>query len=233
MIRPGLSRITLLLKGIPLPWKAVHIAGTNGKGSICAYISALLHATHIRSGRFTSPHLIDRWDCITVNEVPIAESRFRSVEERVKERNAVGKIDASEFEILTATAFEIFALEKVQVAVVECGLGGRLDATNVIEGPLVTVISKIGLDHQGLLGDTIRQIAGEKAGIIKTGAACVVDGSSDAEALAEIERVAGEKGVDVKKVVETQMPEELDSSPVVSVTPFLVDLDPLKKRFAL
>lgn len=230
MIRPGLERIALLLKGIHLPWKAVHVAGTNGKGSICAYLSALFHLTNIRCGRFTSPHLIDRWDCITVDEKPIAESIFRSVEERVKERNERHEIDASEFELLTATAFEIFAQERVEVAVIECGLGGRLDATNVIETPLVTVISKIGLDHQGLLGDTLKQIAFEKAGIIKTGATCVVDGTSNAEALAEIECIADEKGVDVKQIQEVQMPEELALSQVVSVLSSLMRQDASKNR---
>lgn len=201
MIRPGLSRITALLHGINLPWRAVHVAGTNGKGSICAYLSALFISSGMRCGRFTSPHLLDRWDCISINDAPIAERIFLEVEAQVQARNERESIDASEFEILTATAFEIFSREKVQVAVVECGLGGRLDATNVLVKPLVTVISRIGLDHQGILGDTIRQIAGEKAGIMKTGIKCVVDGTSDVEALDEIGRVAVERYLPMPKMV--------------------------------
>lgn len=183
MIELGLQRISRLLKHTALPWKAIHVAGTNGKGSICAYAAAMLHAGGIRCGRFTSPHLIDRWDCITINGRAIKESIFRQVEERVLTRNREEDIKASEFELLTATAFEIFTQEKVQVGVVEVGMGGRLDATNMLESPLVTVISKIGLDHQAFLGNTIEEIAREKAGILKPRVLCVVDGTNEATVL--------------------------------------------------
>ncbi|KAI9712527.1 MAG: hypothetical protein M1812_006836 [Candelaria pacifica] len=175
MIELGLARIGLLLRDTHLPWRAVHVAGTNGKGSICAYISAILHAGHVRCGRFTSPHLIDRWDCITIQESVVSRSLFHLIESKVKQRNEEDGIGASEFEILTATAFKIFTHERIDVGVVEVGLGGRLDATNILEKPLVTVISKIGQDHQSLLGNTTEEIAYQKAGILKRDVPCVLD----------------------------------------------------------
>ncbi|KAI9706258.1 MAG: folylpolyglutamate synthase [Bogoriella megaspora] len=178
MIRLGLDRIRCLLNPLELQWHAIHVAGTNGKGSICAYASALLTISKVKTGRFTSPHLIDRWDCIAINGKPVEESLFQRVEEQIKVRNEKEKINASAFELLTATAFEIFNHEQVEVGVVEVGLGGRLDATNVLQNPLVTVISKIGLDHQEILGNTILEIAGEKAGILKPGTPCIVDAAN-------------------------------------------------------
>ncbi|KAI9369111.1 Mur ligase [Aspergillus egyptiacus] len=187
MIELGLSRISRLLQQTPLSWKAIHIAGTNGKGSISAYLSHLLQSGGVRCGRFTSPHLIDRWDCITIDERVVQESLFRQIEEKVKLRDRILGIGASEFELLTAIAFEIFNHEQVEVGVVEVGMGGRLDATNVLNNVLVSVIAKIGLDHQSFLGSTIEQIAQEKAGILKPGVTCVVDGTNCAEAVGVIE----------------------------------------------
>src|SRR6187402_3404456 len=128
MIELGLARISRLLSFTPQPWKAIHVAGTNGKGTICAYLSAMLHASGVRCGRFTSPHLIDRWDCITINEQTVRESVFREAEDLVLERNRKLDIAATQFELLTASAFEVFAKEKVEMGVVEVGLGGKLDA---------------------------------------------------------------------------------------------------------
>jgi folylpolyglutamate synthase/dihydrofolate synthase len=178
MIHLGLERAAKLLRHMPQPWKVIHVAGTNGKGTICAYLSAMLHASGVRCGRFTSPHLIDRWDCISVNEEAVSESVFRDAEAAVRSRDAAEQIGASEFELLAATAFEIFTREKVEMGIVEVGMGGRLDATNVIGNKAVTVISKIGLDHQGFLGDTVEAIAREKAGIMRPGVPCVVDSTN-------------------------------------------------------
>lgn len=187
MIELGISRISRLLQQTPLSWKAIHIAGTNGKGSISAYLSRLLAAGGIRCGRFTSPHLIDRWDCITINEKVVQESLFRQIEASVKLRDQSLGIGASEFELLTATAFEIFNHERVEIGVVEVGMGGRLDATNILDNVLVSVISKIGLDHQALLGDSLEQIAWEKAGILKPGVPCVIDGTNSVEVIRTIQ----------------------------------------------
>ncbi|KAK4990255.1 folylpolyglutamate synthase [Elasticomyces elasticus] len=207
MIELGLSRISRLLIRTPLPWRAIHVAGTNGKGSVCAYISCMLdtynrsafradyNLASIKHGRFTSPHLIDRWDCITIDNKTVRESTFKAVEEKVRARNEMECIEASEFELLTATAFEIFTQEKVDIGVVEVGMGGRLDATNILgvsvstaglelteqeaktfrAESLASVITKIGLDHQGFLGNTIEEIAREKAGIIKTRVPVILD----------------------------------------------------------
>ena len=196
MIELGLSRVSSLLQQSSLTWKAVHIAGTNGKGSISAYLSHLLSAEGVRCGRFTSPHLIDRWDCITIGERVVQESLFRQIEDQVKLRDQKLGIGASEFELLTATAFEIFNHERVEVGVVEVGMGGRLDATNILSDVLVSVIAKIGMDHQAFLGSTIEEIAREKAGILKPGVPCVVDNTNEAAVLAALSGRIQELGID-------------------------------------
>ncbi len=150
MIDLGLARISQLLRYTPQTWKAVHVAGTNGKGSICAYLSAMLQASGARCGRFTSPHLVDRWDCIAVDGRPVSEALFREAEAVVRGRDSADRIGATSFELLTATAFEIFRRAGVDFGVVEVGLGGALDATNAMAHKAVAVISKIGLDPPGL-----------------------------------------------------------------------------------
>ncbi|KAL8674279.1 MAG: hypothetical protein Q9168_001346 [Polycauliona sp. 1 TL-2023] len=196
MIQPGLARISRLLEHSPMPWRAVHVAGTNGKGSVCAYVSAMLHAADIKIGRFTSPHLIDRWDSITIDEKTVDESTFHNVEDAVQIRNSLGSIKASEFELLTATAFELFTREKVQVGVIEVGLGGREDATNIIQHPLVTVITKVGRDHQSLLGTTLEEIASHKAGIMKPDTPCIVDATNSDNVLRVLGATAREVGAE-------------------------------------
>ncbi|TVY50015.1 putative dihydrofolate synthetase [Lachnellula occidentalis] len=197
MIELGLGRISRLVRQTPQPWRAIHVAGTNGKGSICAYLSAMLHASGVRCGRFTSPHLIDRWDCITIEEQTVKEPVFREAESLIIKKNKAEAIGASEFELLTATAFEVFAREKIEMGVVEVGLGGRLDATNVIRNKAVTVISKIGLDHQSFLGNTIEEIAHQKAGIMRPGVPCVLDRSNSPAVRKVVEDYAKEIGTDV------------------------------------
>lgn len=190
MIDLGLARIGRLLRHTPQTWKAIHVAGTNGKGSVCAYLSAMLKASGVRCGRFTSPHLIDRWDCITINDKIISKSLFREAEEMVHKRNDHDNVGASEFELLTATAFEVFAHEKIEMGVIEVGLGGRLDATNVMENKAVTVITKIGLDHQSFLGSTIEDITRQKAGIMRPGVPCVLDRTNPIEVRRVVEKQA-------------------------------------------
>ncbi|KAL8631770.1 hypothetical protein Q9189_002468 [Teloschistes chrysophthalmus] len=189
-----LARISRLLQDTAIPWRAVHVAGTNGKGSVCAYVSAMLHAANIKTGRFTSPHLIDRWDCITIAERTVDKSLFCEVEETVRNRDSNAHDKASEFEILTATAFEVLARAGVDIGVIEVGLGGQEDATNIIEDPLVTVVTKIGKDHQSILGDTVEAIARHKAGIFKHTVPCVVDSTSQEAALQVLRRTAQEVG---------------------------------------
>ena len=205
MIELGLARVTRLLRDTPLTWRAIHVAGTNGKGSVCAYASAILRANKIRCGRFTSPHLIDRWDCISVDEKIVAPAFFREIEAAVKAKDQRDSIRASEFEILTATAFEIFCRENVDIGVIEVGLGGRYDATNVLQHPSITVITKIGEDHQSLLGDTEAKIAYQKAGIMKPYVPCLVDGSNKSSVI-EVLRSCGRE---TKAASVTLVPQQL------------------------
>ncbi|KAK4039456.1 Mur ligase [Parachaetomium inaequale] len=197
MIDLGLARVGRLVQHTPQTWKAIHVAGTNGKGSICAYLSAMLSASGLSHARFTSPHLIDRWDCIAVNGKPVSEAVFRDAEDVVKQRDQDDRIGATEFELLTATAFEIFHRQKVEYGVVEVGLGGRLDATNVLKQKAVTIIAKIGLDHQSFLGNTIEEIALQKVGIMRPGVPCVADGSNQPSVRTVIEKHAQEVGAEV------------------------------------
>ena len=157
----------------------------------------MLNASGVQCGRFTSPHLIDRWDCITINEQTIRERDFRAAEWSVKHRDKVDSIGSSEFELLTATAFEVFERKKIDMGVIEVGLGGRLDATNAMENKVVTVISKIGLDHQGFLGNTIEEIALQKAGIMRPGVPCVLDRSNIPSVRKVVEDYAKEIGTEV------------------------------------
>lgn len=190
MIELGLGRISQLLKDNALAWRAIHVAGTNGKGSVCSYASAMLKAGNVRCGRFTSPHLIDRWDCISIDDKVVDTSLFRRAEKAVLLTNQRDNIKASEFELLTATAFEVFNLAKVEVGVVEVGLGGRHDATNILQDPLVTVITKIGKDHEAFLGDSLEQIAHHKAGIMKQATPCIADGSNAASVIQVLQEVS-------------------------------------------
>jgi folylpolyglutamate synthase/dihydrofolate synthase len=194
MIDLGLARIRKLLPSANFAWKAIHVAGTNGKGSVCSYISSMLQAASVPYGRFTSPHLIDRWDCISCHGQPISKDHFLELEENLQRRNVKKRINATEFELLTATAFNAFSRYKVQIGVVEVGVGGAQDATNRLEHPLATVITKIGLDHQGLLGDTIEKIAEQKAGIMKPRAPCFVDATNSYEVQKALHVCASRRG---------------------------------------
>ena len=197
MIELGLARIGRLLTDTPQPWRAVHVAGTNGKGSICAYIATILKATGLRCGRFTSPHVIDTWDGIEINGNTVPRSMYKTIERRVRQRSARDGIGATEFEILTATAFEIFNKARIDIAVVETGLGGRLDATNILKHKAVTVISKVGLDHQMLLGNTIEEIAKHKAGIMRPSVPCILDSTNPLTVQRVVQEHAKEIGTKV------------------------------------
>ncbi|TAE11020.1 MAG: bifunctional folylpolyglutamate synthase/dihydrofolate synthase [Oscillatoriales cyanobacterium] len=173
----GLERIHQLLEKLDNPHKQVpiiHVAGTNGKGSVCAYLSSVLTAAGYRVGRYTSPHLIDWTERICINQKPISTIALQDCLEKVV-RAAEGNTETpTQFEIITAAAWLYFAEQKADIAVIETGLGGRLDATNVCETPLVSVITSISLEHWQILGPTVADIAGEKAGIIKSKCPVVV-----------------------------------------------------------
>ena len=201
-----LRRIERLLKRLGDPQyaaRAVHVAGTKGKGSTSAMIAAILRQAGYRVGLYTSPHLLSFTERIRVNGRPIAETDWARlvevVQPHVEAENALGDLgELTTFEILTAMAFLHFREVRADYQVVEVGLGGRLDATNVVR-PEVCVITSISYDHTDVLGDTLAKIAGEKAGIIKPGAT-VVSAPQAAEAMEVIERVCREKGAPLLKV---------------------------------
>ena len=199
-IKLGLQRITRLVQDTHIPWRAVHVAGTNGKGSVCNYTSHFLQASGVKCGMFTSPHLIDRWDCISLNGQPISKERFLEIENQVKARNDQHHIQATSFEILTATAFEAFTAANIEVAVVETGMGGLEDATNVIQKPTPAVITKLGLDHEDFLGKGIESIVNHKAGIMKHGSPCLIDGTNSTNVLMMLELKAKAREVKPFKV---------------------------------
>lgn len=195
--RPGLERIECLchLLGDPQDRiKTVHIAGTNGKGSVSAMIASVLSAAGHRTGLFTSPHLISIEERMSVDGVDISKDDLARVTEKVKAACDIMDDKPTEFEILTAAAFEYFFESGCDIAVIECGMGGRLDATNVIASPEVSVITNIALDHTRVLGDTVEKIAFEKAGIIKKAPVCI--GMMPREAKNIIEKAAEERGCD-------------------------------------
>jgi len=173
----GLDRISRLLHALGDPQEVprfVHVAGTNGKGSTCAMIEAGLHAAGIRTGLYTSPHLNEPTERIRIAGNPVTEAYFGEAFTTIHE-TTVRMLDAGEldlhptyFECVTAMAFLLFARENVDTVVLETGLGGRLDATNVVT-PRLCVITPIDYDHQNFLGDTLAKIAAEKAGILKPG----------------------------------------------------------------
>lgn len=176
-IHLGLERIHQLLEKLDNPQQKVpviHIAGTNGKGSVCAYLSSVLTAAGYRVGRYTSPHLIDWTERICVNQKPISPTELQQCLERVIIAAENNTETPTQFEIITAVAWLYFAEQKADIAVIETGLGGRLDATNVCENPLVSVITSISLEHWQILGPTVADIAGEKAGILKAKCPAVI-----------------------------------------------------------
>ena len=164
-----LSNIAKLcaLSGIePAKLKAVHVAGSNGKGSTCAFAERILREAGYKTGLYTSPHILEPTERIQINGKKISEKEFCEIAEYYRELIEKNKIDASYFEAITAMAFKFFIGEKIDILVAEVGMGGRLDATNVLNGA-VCVITSISLEHTQYLGDTIEKIAMEKAGIIK------------------------------------------------------------------
>lgn len=198
-MNPGLERIKALLQRLGDPQKmlrCIHIAGTNGKGSTAAFLASMLEAQDKRVALYTSPYLEAFTNRMAINGVDIRRERLAAlatdVRQQVDEMVRTGAGQPTEFEVVTALAFLYFAQEQPDWVVVEVGLGGRLDATNVIE-PVVCAITNIGLEHTQVLGDTIAEIAHEKAGIIKPGIA-IVTAAENLQALSVFRRIARERG---------------------------------------
>ena len=194
----GLERMVelLVLRGNPhLKLKVIHIGGTNGKGSTIAFLKNMLEKLGLRVGVFSSPYLIHYTDQISINGESISEARLEALMadyQFLLEGEAAANLkETTEFEIITAIAYDYFAAEQVDVAIMEVGMGGLLDSTNVCQ-PILTGITTIGLDHVALLGDTLEAIAEQKAGIIKQGVP-LVTGCISLEALAVIDHIAAGK----------------------------------------
>ena len=180
-IKPGLERMQKILAVLGNPEKAckmIHITGTNGKGSVAAMITSVLENTNLKVGRFTSPHLIDYTERIYLGGKDISREDFAKAATVVfkahDELVAAGEEALTEFELLTAIAFWYFRENKADYAVMEVGMGGRFDATNVVM-PVVSVITNVAMDHMQYLGNTLQEIAREKAGIIKKGTKLVLE----------------------------------------------------------
>lgn len=195
----GLERVRELLERIGCPQDKlsfVHVAGTNGKGSTCTMLSYILAEAGFKTGLYISPFVLDFRERIQVGNKMISEEELVEstafVKQKWDEMNAEGK-PPTEFEVVVAIAFDYFVRSRCDVVVLEVGLGGRLDATNVIASPLCSVITNIGIDHTELLGNTISEITAEKCGIIKENGMTVTYPRQDAEALGVIEAICEER----------------------------------------
>jgi len=189
----GLERTAALLAELGDPHdrlRSFHVAGTNGKGSVCATLETVLRAKGLRVGKYTSPHLVDFRERFLVNGQPVDEHYVVDFIERWTP--AVERIGATFFEATTAMAFDLFAREGVDAAIIETGLGGRLDSTNVVR-PLVAGVTSIGIDHVEYLGETREEIAAEKAGIFKPGVPAVI-GERDGSIRTLLAQFARERG---------------------------------------
>lgn len=205
--RPGLSRITELMERLQNPQeklRCIHVAGTNGKGSVCAMLSAVLQAAGYRVGLFVSPFIRQFNERIQVGGRPVSEERFARVTERVRPVAEAMEDPPTEFELITAIGFLCFAEEDCDYVILESGMGGRLDSTNVISSPVVSIITGVAFDHMAFLGDSLSKIAFEKAGILKTGCPAVFGGSGP-EAEAVILKAAVQKSVPLRVVDRTRL----------------------------
>ncbi|MEI8128700.1 MAG: folylpolyglutamate synthase/dihydrofolate synthase family protein [bacterium] len=191
----GLERVQAILELMQNPEKKlkfIHVAGTNGKGSVCAMLSAILsHQPNFQVGLFTSPHVFEYTERIKINDVEIDKTIFAQKIIKITELAQKHNIYLTEFEILTVVAFEYFAENNVDVVILETGLGGRLDSTNVIEENICSIITHIDFDHTERLGDTIEKIAFEKAGIVKKNCPVVI--SENSAGFEIIKKIAEEK----------------------------------------
>ena len=205
--RPGAECTKALLARLGNPereLKIIHIAGTNGKGSVCMYIAGMLRSLGLNTGVFTSPHLIRENERIRFDDELISDEDFTDCFEKVHRaelellKDGFGQI--SYFDFFVGIAMLYYAMKKPDVVILETGLGGRLDSTNAVESPVMTVITSISLDHVAILGDTVEKIAAEKAGIIKHGAPVVyVAGQEYSHVIEEKAEAMGIKAAGVEK----------------------------------
>ena len=188
-IMPGLERINLLLERLGNPQKSlrcIHVAGTNGKGTVCSFIASALKTAGYKTGLYTSPYIVDFRERIRVNGEMITENELEDVTQTVKEeieKLRTEDVIITEFEAVTAAAFLHYKNSGCDFVVLETGLGGRFDATNVIERPIVSVITSVSLDHVNILGNTLGEIAYEKCGIIKNDCPVVTNSAQNSDVL--------------------------------------------------
>lgn len=179
-VKPGLARMRAMMEALGNPQdrlRFAHVAGTNGKGSTCTMLAGILQASGYKTGLFTSPYVVEFRERMQVNGQMVPREAFAGAIERIKpvaDVLAKKEMQPTEFEVITAAAFLWFAESGCDIVVLEVGLGGRLDSTNIIKTPLVSVITSVSMDHMNVLGDTIEEIAAEKCGIIKRGGITVV-----------------------------------------------------------
>jgi dihydrofolate synthase/folylpolyglutamate synthase len=198
-VKLGLESSLELLADLGNPQLQVpilHVAGSNGKGSVCAYLSAVLTEAGYRVGRYTSPHLVDWNERIVLNEQPVTATELETLLQQIIAAIPSDRPSPTQFEVITAAAWLYFAQQKVDLAVMEVGLGGRLDATNVCDRPLVSIITSLSREHWQRLGPTLADIAREKAGILKPGCPAVI-GQISPEAKAVVDRRIAELGCPV------------------------------------
>lgn len=208
-IKPGLEPVARLLEKLGSPQRrlsAIHVAGTNGKGSVCAMLESIVRRTGRRTGLYTSPHLLRFHERFQIDGEAVSDAVLGALIDAVEQADALAAAEpggrpATFFEFATAMAFVLFREAGVDTAVVETGLGGRLDATNVLQ-PRVSVISRIDVDHTGWLGNSLEQIGGEKAGIIKPGVPVVLGRMPEA-AQHVLEATAAERGAPCQSVEQT------------------------------
>ena len=199
--KPGLERIEALLDALGHPernLKFIHVGGTNGKGSTCSMLSSILSAAGYNVGLYTSPYICRFNERMRISGCEIPDERLIEITEKIRPSADKMQDAPTEFELITAIAFQYFFEEGCDVIVLEVGMGGRLDSTNVIENPLLSIVTGISLDHTAYLGDTIEKIAYEKAGIIKSGSPVIFGGDSPA-AERVIHDAALERGSDFYK----------------------------------
>ncbi len=202
-IKPGLEHIGRLMQELGNPQdklKFVHVAGTNGKGTTCALISSVLKRAGYRTGMYTSPYVTDFRERFQINGEMIPPDELAQAFDRVTplvDKLAEEGIVITEFELITAIAFQWFADKNCDIVVLEVGLGGRFDATNIIKTPLVAVIASISLDHTAILGDTVEKIAFEKCGILKPGGHAVLYPEQKPGVFEVVKKIASQRGCEL------------------------------------
>ena len=212
----SLARLTKLLPYLPYTRPTIHIAGTNGKGSVSAMTTSILLAAspayHV--GRFNSPHLVSVLDCIVIDGRPVSQASYDAARKEVQDSNTTHQTQLTAFEVLTLTALRIFEKENVDIVVLEVGMGGRLDATNVVPDTciLASALTSVDLDHQAFLGGTVEAIAKEKAGIARAGKPLIVGKQNHAGVKTVAKEVVRSAGALFCDSVKVDLDEELDIS---------------------